>query len=148
MKILIYSILIFCIIAFVCTGCDKDKDYVKLINYTDQDIYVYDAYERDILLPSRQAELGKIINHYYKSGTYKSYTAYFDIDEELCDTLFISIISVDTLQKYSWETVFKEKMIMKRYVVPFTKEYLRSIDYTIKYRGTEQKSNLYLSNYK
>lgn len=138
MKRLIYSIFCLSIVAITAISCNEDKDYVKLVNYTDQDIYVYDAYERNILLPTRQAELGNIINHYYKSGTYKTYTAYFDIDEELCDTLFISIISVDTLKKYSWETVFKEKMILKRYVVPFTKEHLRSINYTIKHRNSKQ----------
>lgn len=135
MKKFILIILTSTIIACLSTGCNDEKDYIKLVNYSDQDIYVFDAYDSPEILPTRQAELGNVINHYYRSGTYKSYTAYFDIDTELCDTLYISVVSVDTLKKYSWETVYKEKMIMKRYIIPFTKQYLKSIDYTIKYRG-------------
>ena len=108
MKRFIYSTVILGIIATISISCDKDKDYVKLVNRSHQDIYVYDAYEREDLLPLRQAELGNIINKYYRSGNYKTYTAYFDIDEELCDTLFISVISVDTLKKYSWEKSAKQ----------------------------------------
>lgn len=136
MKKILFTLLL-AITITASTSCNEDKDYVKLVNRSHQDIYVFDTYDKEEILPIKQAELGNIVNRYYRSGTYKSYTTYFDIDYDVSDTLFISIVSVDTLKKYSWETVYREAMIMEQFVVPLTREYLRSIDYTIKYYDQE-----------
>lgn len=133
MKKILFILVLFIAVA-VGTSCDKEKDYIKLVNYSHQDIYVFDAYTRDEILPTSKAELGNLINKYYRSGTYKTYTAYFDIDYNLCDTLYVTVLSADTIAKYTWETIIEKEMIMQRYIIPFNESYLKSINYTIKFR--------------
>lgn len=137
MKKLIYTFFAFCIVSILTTSCNEEKDYVKLVNYSHQDIYVFDAYDSPIELPNNRAEIGNIINRYYRSGTYKTYTAYFDIDFNLCDTLYLTVLSADTVAKYPWDVVLKEKKFVTRYTVPFNRDYLKSIDYTLKFYDPE-----------
>lgn len=130
---LIYAFLILCALTVVTTSCSEEKEYIKLVNHSHQDIYVFDAYDNPVELPQNRAEIGNIINRYYRSGTYKTYTAYFDIDYNLCDTLYLTVLSADTVAKYPWDVILQDKKFVTRYVVPFNKEYLKSIDYTLKF---------------
>lgn len=137
MKKLIYTLFLFFIIASVATSCEEEKDYIRLVNHSHQDIYVFDAYDSPEELPNNRAEIGNIINRYYRKGAYKPYTAYFDIDYNLCDTLYLTVLLADTVAKYPWETILKEKKYVTRYTLPFNREYLKSIDYTIRFHDPQ-----------
>lgn len=122
--------------SFALVGCeDENKDYIRYENKSDMDIYIYESYMASHILPYDRANLGELVHHFYKSGRFQKYTAYIYPDFEINDSLFLTVISLDTINKYSWETVRDHQMILRRDSISLSKEYLKKIDYKIMFIG-------------
>lgn len=127
------------LIALVMTGvlflsaCDEDQDYIEYINRSSMDIYIYKSYSSQSILPLEEEYLGRVIHRYYKGGRFQSYTDYIYPDYTAYDTLYTTLVSVDTINKYSWETVHSQNMILRCDTIPLDESYLKSIDYKMYY---------------
>lgn len=113
-KLIYYLFTVFIITSlYGCPPIDNDW-YVSYRNESDQDIFICSKIEQeggecpDTLLPKEK--IGRI----FKKGTAKYF---FPFDPPTCDIMRFFILSLDTVEKYDWETIRKEYKILKRYDV-------------------------------
>ncbi|NDV69243.1 hypothetical protein [Dysgonomonas sp. 25] len=115
-------------------ACDVDDDTLSYVNKSDQSIYIYKTYSAEQILPPGEEYLGRVIYPFYKSGRFQSFTEYIYPDFQHYDTLFTTVVSLDTIQKHTWHVVRRENMILRRDTIPLSEAYLKSIKYKIEYK--------------
>lgn len=116
---------------FILTSCPDAADtsvsmYLKN-NLEDEDLLFvfnmgYDSFCPDTLLPIEK--YGDLV----KRG--KTELVYSDMPD--CSIFYVLILSMDTVNKYSWEQIREDYNILKRYDIE-GKRGLKNIDYTITY---------------
>lgn len=117
MKRIIYLLFAITIILalYGCPEIDKNTNEIEIfyINRSNKDIYVcskivYDMEAcPDTTLPKQKT--GKIVK--------RNDVRYTSFAPPTCDTMRFFILSLDTVEKYDWETIRKEYKILKRYDV-------------------------------
>ncbi|MDH6307241.1 hypothetical protein M2451_004158 [Dysgonomonas sp. PFB1-18] len=128
MKYLQY-LFFFSLVLFMLTGCpDKADDNIsiRIKNQTDKDILFVRGGNKytectDDSLPD--INIGTIV----KANT----SVYNNLVLNKCNT-YLYILSIDTVNKYSWEDIRKNDRYMKKYIISSESD-LKKIDYTITY---------------
>ena len=111
----IRNITFFVVVLFLTTGCPMDMDWgLRVVNNSQQTIYVYAAYLQEDLLPISKPRLIEVLRQQegWISGSYIN-------DEQLKrfskEQLTMFFLSKDTIDKYNWETVRSKNMVLKLY---------------------------------
>ncbi len=137
------NLFLIVIILLLFTACPEDMgDSITVYNESNQNISFYlgqglgGTIFPDTTLPlfkvGVKVEAGKfLVNYYYLRETY---------EREHTDTLCLFILSVDTVEKYSWDKIHEEYMILRRYDLSF--QDFKRLNYTIHYPPTENMKNI------
>ena len=122
-----YLIIISVLLGF--TACPEDGGKIlRFHNLSDAPIYMYYGYDANTIMPDKMKNLENILSD--KSQRNSSFTINLD---EFKDTLYISILSADTVAKYDWEIIKERNMILKRYSISLKDNDLKKIDYKVSY---------------
>ncbi|NGF57657.1 hypothetical protein G5B35_24150 [Parapusillimonas sp. SGNA-6] len=152
--------LIFIGIAVMCLStageCRKAMDYkypLWLTNSSEQEIMIYINNNGTVLDPIYpDTTITKSIKHISKpipqdfiirpgeKEIFVESSGPWEEKRRGIDTLSLVIFSVDTLEKYPWEIIREDYMILQRYDLSMSD--LRKLDYSIAYPPTEAMRNM------
>lgn len=122
-------ILLLCVPFFY--GCpNRENDiYLRILNMSNQDIYVYmSVHQNDTLSLDNRG-----LNLYYTRSSKRESGGTYLIFPEINDSTYLTILSADTVNKYPWDVIVKDMKILKRYAISNKESDLKAINYTVYY---------------
>ena len=133
----IKTYLLLLIILFSLTACPEDKfDYEEFTfyNYSEHNVAIYLGVaprERGgSLFPDTGIMEIRTVSNTIKSGKHIGYG--YNKNKQN-DTLCLFVFDIDTINKYSWEDVKNNYLILKRYDLTFSDKGLDIINYNVTY---------------
>ncbi|MFT3994920.1 MAG: hypothetical protein QM660_11460 [Dysgonomonas sp.] len=121
-------ILLFCI-PFLY-GCPDEGDRLWIVNNSEQSIFVYLSFVRQDTLPLNKTNNLSLLDN--RTSHYTNSTV-LPIFSEINDSTYLTILSADTVNKYSWDVIVKDMKILKRYAISNKESDLKAINYRVYY---------------
>lgn len=142
----VYRIIAYCTLLMVFIGCEEllgSIDSIAVYNYSNHRINYYPAMITESAYPDTLIVETKFTRHINPGGNlvFELRPSYEEAFKRLpADTMSFFIFHTDTLESNSWEAIFNEYKVLKRYDLSL--EDVQSLNYTIPYPPTEQMKDM------